>query len=639
MALGTELFNLATSFDPYGAFKKGQAAPEEYAIAEKQRELQSMALDEQLKEMKQPQQVAQPQLSQMAKSPFPPDTKLYKEDGTETIAGQVAMYTNTANSEKTRMSQLDSSADQLLKQANIFKFSDPEKYANILKKAGDLKSEARRAEEKAKENTDKASKQWLDANTNSLTAVATSKSQKELDDARKAYEEETGAPVPDFIPKRWDKDEIRKALNNPKIPKKVRDSVEKTLQDRKDKEQASIERTLRINKLNAEIRMFPDRAKKLSLDIEKLEAGFESEEGDIQPTAAGSKLPPERQYNVGNLRPSGFTYEGQTGVDKGGFATFDTPEAGIKALQQDIGAKLYKGLNTPQKFIEVYAPPKSKGGDNPDSATNAYVNNVANALGIKPTDKIEDTPENRKILQNAIITQEGIASPSEKRKLIPKSSQFERGRGEQIIGATKELKRSLSIVSNFPMTVSGGVFGTMKSKTGFFDAPLNVAAVALTDEDQRMFNKATSNIGNALAIIEAGGYKPNQTQIDRYSSILAWSPEDTPSTKLFSMADAKAQAIERADVVLANPAIPKEQKKVLKDAIDDLNKSIPFEPEDVTNAKNKGMSIKQYIQEKSGLVKKEETKPSETKRAYIGNEPIIVKDGKWIYEKTGKAVQ
>jgi hypothetical protein len=51
------------------------------------------------------------------------------------------------------------------------------------------------------------------------------------------------------------------------------------------------------------------------------------------------------------------------------------------------------------------------------------------------------------------------------------------------------------------------------------------------------------------------------------------------------------------------------------------------------------MSIKQYIQEKSGLVKKEETKPSETKRAYIGNEPIIVKDGKWVYEKTGKAVQ
>jgi hypothetical protein len=206
MPYGSELFQLATSFDPYGAFKKGQAAPEEYAIAEKQRELQSMALDEQLKEMKQPQQVAQPQLAQMAKSPFPPDTKLYKEDGTETIAGQVAVDTNTANSMKSRMVQLDASSQQLIKQANLYKFTDPEKYANILKKSGDLESEARRAEKAAKDYSDKATNKWLEANTNSLTAVATSKSQKELDDARKAYEEETGAPVPDFIPKRWDKD-------------------------------------------------------------------------------------------------------------------------------------------------------------------------------------------------------------------------------------------------------------------------------------------------------------------------------------------------------------------------------------------------------------------------------------------------
>lgn len=114
-----------------------------------------------------------------------------------------------------------------------------------------------------------------------------------------------------------------------------------------------------------------------------------------------------RSYNVGNLRPVGFEYQGQVGKDKGGFAVFDTPEAGIAALKQDIGIKLKRGLDTPAKFISVYAPPKSKGGDNADNITAAYINNVAHALGIGPHDHIPNTPEAQQLLAKAIIKQEG----------------------------------------------------------------------------------------------------------------------------------------------------------------------------------------------------------------------------------------
>ena len=133
---------------------------------------------------------------------------------------------------------------------------------------------------------------------------------------------------------------------------------------------------------------------------------------------AGAPTAEGREYNVGNIRPpKGVTYEGQTGIDAKGFATFkpgpadDPNKYGNAAIQQDIGAKLKQGINTPKAFIEKYAPPKSKGGDNEDAITEAYVNNVAKALGIKPTDTIKDTPENRKILQEAIIKQEGVVSP------------------------------------------------------------------------------------------------------------------------------------------------------------------------------------------------------------------------------------
>jgi hypothetical protein len=108
-----------------------------------------------------------------------------------------------------------------------------------------------------------------------------------------------------------------------------------------------------------------------------------------------------RKHNVGNLRPSGFSYPGQVGTSKGGFAMFDNPESGIKALQHDINIKLNRGLDTPTKFISVYAP----AGDKND--VGAYSKNVANMLGIKPNDKIPNTPEARQLLAQAIIRQEG----------------------------------------------------------------------------------------------------------------------------------------------------------------------------------------------------------------------------------------
>jgi hypothetical protein len=114
-----------------------------------------------------------------------------------------------------------------------------------------------------------------------------------------------------------------------------------------------------------------------------------------------------RKYNVGNLRPSGFTYKGQIGVSPGGFAMFDSEEAGHAALDQDINAKLKRGVDTPEKFIEIYAPRKSHGGDNPDKTVDAYIDNVAKSLGIERGGKIPNTPEARQALHDAIIKQEG----------------------------------------------------------------------------------------------------------------------------------------------------------------------------------------------------------------------------------------
>jgi len=108
-----------------------------------------------------------------------------------------------------------------------------------------------------------------------------------------------------------------------------------------------------------------------------------------------------RKHNVGNLRPTGFKYEGQIGVSPGGFAMFESREAGINALNHDIGVKLNRGLNTPEKFLNVYAPKSDK------NDTEAYIRNVSKSLGIKPNQEIPNTPEAKMILAQAITRQEG----------------------------------------------------------------------------------------------------------------------------------------------------------------------------------------------------------------------------------------
>jgi len=93
--------------------------------------------------------------------------------------------------------------------------------------------------------------------------------------------------------------------------------------------------------------------------------------------------------NPGNLRPpKGVTYEGQVGVDDKGFAIFEEPSFGRKALIGDINIKLKRGLDTPNKFIDVYTPASK---ENDEKGRSNYKNYLATTVGIK--DPNEPFPE------------------------------------------------------------------------------------------------------------------------------------------------------------------------------------------------------------------------------------------------------
>lgn len=112
-----------------------------------------------------------------------------------------------------------------------------------------------------------------------------------------------------------------------------------------------------------------------------------------------------RNNNPGNIEASATQWQGQTGSD-GRFATFDTPEAGIRALGRNLLAYQERhGLNTVQGIVNRWAPP----GEN---NTGAYIAVVAKAVGVSPADRLNlRDPATLQKLTAAIIRHENGSQP------------------------------------------------------------------------------------------------------------------------------------------------------------------------------------------------------------------------------------
>lgn len=112
-----------------------------------------------------------------------------------------------------------------------------------------------------------------------------------------------------------------------------------------------------------------------------LALAFAGVEGWFDTPNPTKPLIPHRCLNPGNLRwaPARFP---QDGMDAG-YVKFRTKEAGFAACENDLYAKMLRGL-TLQQTIDIYAP--AADGNNPTR----YARTVADWLGIKTTDRLKD---------------------------------------------------------------------------------------------------------------------------------------------------------------------------------------------------------------------------------------------------------
>lgn len=107
---------------------------------------------------------------------------------------------------------------------------------------------------------------------------------------------------------------------------------------------------------------------------------------------SGSASKSPTPTNVGNIRPVGSTT---------GFQQFDTPEAGIKAIDDQL--RIYGSkhkIKTLRGVISRWAPPS-------ENDTESYIKNVSQRTGLKPDEEIDlSNPTIRHIISGPIVLQE-----------------------------------------------------------------------------------------------------------------------------------------------------------------------------------------------------------------------------------------
>jgi hypothetical protein len=114
--------------------------------------------------------------------------------------------------------------------------------------------------------------------------------------------------------------------------------------------------------------------------------------------------------NPGNLRYKiGVNWKGQTGHDDKGFAVFNDPVAGIRALALDLfNSNQLQGRDTIAKITAHYAPPS-------ENDTQGYAIAVSNFLGVSVDQPINLTDYDlaSRYIRAVIIQESGLNNGAE----------------------------------------------------------------------------------------------------------------------------------------------------------------------------------------------------------------------------------
>jgi hypothetical protein len=207
--LGTELFSLATSFDPAGAMRKADVEYQQYGL---QQQAIEQARKDQAEEAQQTGMPGKQDLGAMAKNMLGPQFQLNTPDGNLTSAGLINQTLTTAMSE-------GKDAKKAKQQANYYRAMGKDEIAS------QYDQEARRLQTRAQQTIQDAQKQKKEAKDDFFSSLYGANSQVDYDRRLKDAQERSGIAGPQDLPQVWTPDTKEYFLS--KMSPEMRTKIEK----------------------------------------------------------------------------------------------------------------------------------------------------------------------------------------------------------------------------------------------------------------------------------------------------------------------------------------------------------------------------------------------------------------------------
>jgi hypothetical protein len=180
---------------------------------------------------------------------------------------------------------------------------------------------------------------------------------------------------------------------------------------------------------------------------------------------------------------------------------------------------------------------------------------------------------------------------------------------QRVMNAGNEAVAALKNIVQLPITVSTGIAGYGRHRTGILDAPKEALAARLTPQDDQLYKIMTGGLQRSLAAIEASGLANVGALSQQMDASIINNPADTQIAKLSKLAEARQIIDKGMETLSTNPRLSKEQMGLVVQLRKDVADAIPWTQQDVIdliNSDNPKASMKDVMGGKQKKAEKKE---------------------------------
>ena len=153
----------------------------------------------------------------------------------------------------------------------------------------------------------------------------------------------------------------------------------------------------------------------------------------------------------------------------------------------------------------------------------------------------------------------------------------------RVYGSAVAMERDLSNLMQMPFGTSIGILGVGPAAQPGTPSPAALSGALkyqLSEPETQAYNASLGGMNRALSFIEGQGLVGSNTIAESYDTLLL-RPGESLEMAMYKMAQMKQTVEAGLAPHIANPRVPMEQKKAIRELMDRLDTSIPFEVEDV----------------------------------------------------------